>query len=472
MRSKMALQTVGGLVRLLTVAALVVPMATTVETTNTVPSIRNEKLKSYIDSTQKGLSLFSSNISEWITTWTTKNLASQIAMCSSNGSIETADINVTTLNLSAEAGTTMTTGQDSNCSGPDVDPSSQGSKLELSMKVCLALLMVLMVIVSMLGNSIVCLIVYQKPAMRSAINLLLANMALSNILLSIGCMPFALTTLILNAWVFGTTLCRIIAFLHSFFVCEAVTILMAISVDRYFIIVRHKDKLTPHRARVLILVTWCISVLLSVPPILGWGVYRYYRGWVQCVLGESNSPAETSYLLVSMTLTFYGPMLVMAHAYVCILNTVRKNKHRVHVQNHLNTYTVNPTVQLGLPRRSMAQPPHVSIDMSFKTRAFKTILLLFVVYVLCWAPYAITMVAWNLSHTLNRQALLGNLILWLGYLNTAVNPCIYCWRIKKFREACQEIISKSFKILPNIPVQTKRRINPSAVYEYTDHSTV
>ena len=92
----------------------------------------------------------------------------------------------------------------------------------LASKIILTIIMVITMLGSIFGNSVVCLIVYQKPPMRSAINLLLANMALSNILLALGCMPFALTTLLAESWVFGMVLCRIVAFFHRLFICEAV----------------------------------------------------------------------------------------------------------------------------------------------------------------------------------------------------------------------------------------------------------
>ncbi len=334
-------------------------------------------------------------------------------------------------------------------------------------QVILCLIMVMMITVSMLGNSIVCLIVYQKPEMRSAINLLLANMACSDILLAIASMPFAFVSLVTQQWVFNKGICQLVAFFHSLFICEAVCILLTISLDRYLIIVYHKDKLTPHRAKVFIILSWCFSVLVSFPPTLGWGYYEYYAGWPQCILRESTTQTDLSYFLFSMTVKFFLPMLIMAYSFLQILNTVRRNRTRIHVQNNSDILTINQISKLGLTTIN-----HVSVDMSFKTRAFKTILLLYLLYLICWAPFSISVTYWNLTKSLLDNYIGGSIAMLLGYMNSCLNPVIYCVRIKKFREACQEIIPKSLQLLPDLPERTKRRIHPGAAYEYTnDHQT-
>ncbi|CAH1799844.1 unnamed protein product [Owenia fusiformis] len=348
----------------------------------------------------------------------------------------------------------------------DVAPLIDGAEAEyylpIGLKVPLGILMVLMIFVNIFGNSVVCLIVYQKQAMRSAINLLLANMAFSNILLAALCMTLSFLTLITDKWLLTEPVCKAAAFFHSLLVWEAIAVLCTISLDRYLIIVRRKDKLNPSRAKIFISTTWCFGVLLSLPPTLGWGMYYFYPGHVQCVLHEYRNIPDLMYLLIWTSVTFFIPMLTMTYAYFYILNTVRKNALRIH--NHPESLTASQASRLGLS--GLKRPPRVNVDMSFKTRAFKTILILFIVYIICWAPYAISMVVSNVTHSMKTNYISNTIILWISYMNSSLNPVIYCWRIKKFREACRELIPKSVRLLPKLPQSTKRRINPSAVYKY------
>ena len=112
-----------------------------------------------------------------------------------------------------------------------------------TLRMSLAVLMMLMVVVGFLGNAVVCIIVYQRPTMRSAINLLLATLAFSDIMLCLCCMPFTAVTLVTVHWHFGDSFCRLSAALYWFFVLEGVSILLIVSVDRFLIIAQRQDRL-------------------------------------------------------------------------------------------------------------------------------------------------------------------------------------------------------------------------------------
>ncbi len=155
---------------------------------------------------------------------------------------------------------------------------SDAALMPTALRVALAAIMIFMITIGFLGNAIVCLIVYQKPAMRSAINLLLATLAFSDIIAAvhaIHCRHFRNYD-----WSFGVEFCRISIMLYWLFVLEGVSILLIISVDRFLIIVQRQDKLTPHRAKILIAASWALSLCVSLPSVVGWrtqGLGRKYR---------------------------------------------------------------------------------------------------------------------------------------------------------------------------------------------------
>ncbi|XP_066477995.1 probable G-protein coupled receptor 45 [Tiliqua scincoides] len=342
--------------------------------------------------------------------------------------------------------------------------------LPIPLRLLLALIMLFMIAIGFLGNAIVCLIVYQKPAMRSAINLLLATLAFSDIMLSLFCMPFTAVTVITVNWNFGAHFCRISAMLYWFFVLEGVSILLIISVDRFLIIVQRQDKLNPHRAKVMIAISWAFSFCISFPSVVGWTFVEVPSRAPQCVLGYTEFPADRAYVVMLIVAVFFIPFSVMLYSYLCILNTVRRNTVRIH--NHAESVCLNQVSKLGL---TGSQKPHqMNVDMSFKTRAFTTILILFVGFSFCWLPHTI----FSLMSVFNRQFyyspsfyVTSTCMLWLSYLKSVFNPIIYCWRIKKFREACLEFMPKTFKIFPKVPGRTKRRIRPSTIYVCSEHQS-
>lgn len=182
------------------------------------------------------------------------------------------------------------------------------------------------VVISVLGNGVMCLLVNRKAAMRSAINLLLTSVSVSNLLLSTTCLPLLVTTVALEEWIFGYTVSRLVASLNALFVAASVNALLAISLDRYLIIVRRRDRLTPERAKGLIAVMWGLALIVAMPPAVGGGLYYPYSMWgSKC----TTLQADLSYVIVLDLVMFFLPMIAMMYAYVCIIQSVRHNLSQV-----------------------------------------------------------------------------------------------------------------------------------------------
>uniref|UniRef100_A0A3B4B6E0 G-protein coupled receptors family 1 profile domain-containing protein n=1 Tax=Periophthalmus magnuspinnatus TaxID=409849 RepID=A0A3B4B6E0_9GOBI len=329
---------------------------------------------------------------------------------------------------------------------PTGPPSSlQGLGLPLQIFFCVV--MVIILLVALLGNVVVCLMVYQRSAMRSAINILLASLAFADMMLAILNMPFALVTVVTTSWIFGDIFCRVSAMLFWFFLMEGIAVLLIISIDRFLIIVQKQDKLSPHRAKVLIALT------------------------PQCVFGYSTEPGYHAYVLILMLVFFFVPFTIMVYTFLGILNTIRHNAIRIHSRS--DSMCLSQASKLGL--LSLQRPFQINIDMSFKTRAFATILILFSVSTVCWGPFTAYSLMSTFSHGFyfkDSYFQISTWLLWLCYLKSALNPLIYYWRIKKFRDACLDLMPKYVKFLPQLPGNTKRRIQPSAVYVCGEHRTV
>lgn len=337
------------------------------------------------------------------------------------------------------------------------------SGVGLPLQVFFCFVMVVILLLALLGNVVVCLMVYQRSAMRSAINILLASLAFADMMLAVLNMPFALVTVMTTKWIFGDTFCRVSAMLFWFFVMEGVAILLIISIDRFLIIVQKQDKLSPQRAKVLVVLTWGLTFVVSFPLAVGSPPLHTPPRAPQCVFGYSLDPGYQAYVLILMLLFFFVPFTLMLYTFLGILNTIRHNAIRIH--SHSDSICLSQASKLGL--LSLQRPFQMNIDMSFKTRAFATILILFSVFTVCWAPFTAYSLVATFSEGFDHKDSffqISTWLLWLCYLKSALNPLIYYWRIKKFRDACLDLMPKYFKFLPQLPGNTKRRVQPSAVY--------
>lgn len=68
-------------------------------------------------------------------------------------------------------------------------------------------------IFSLLGNGLVCYVVYSSPRMKTVTNIFIVNLAVGDILMTVFCVPFSfVSVLILGFWPFGSIMCRAVSF--------------------------------------------------------------------------------------------------------------------------------------------------------------------------------------------------------------------------------------------------------------------
>jgi hypothetical protein len=301
--------------------------------------------------------------------------------------------------------------------------------------------------------------------MRSAINLLLANMALSDILVSILCMPFPFITLLSGEWLFGHVVCEIHNFLLEYLSAVAILILLIMSGDRYMIIVKRRDKLTAKFAKLFIALVWVIPCVITLLPITGLGNYKLQHGHIQCSLRIANKTYDLAHLVIKFSVNFLCPSLIMGYSFIGIGNAVRTNLFRVrnNSETEVSLSIAQTSAKLGFVMIPMETK--VNIDVKFKTRTFKTIMLLYFVMFICMSPYSINQLVSNITDMF--QVSMDTVLLVLAFSKSAINPVIYFFRIKKFREACGELIPESCKCsIRTVSKKSNSRVNPSALYLY------
>ncbi len=70
-------------------------------------------------------------------------------------------------------------------------------------------------LLAIIGNLLVILTLVQSRRMRTITNLFLLNLAVSDLLLGIFCMPFTLIGKILRNFIFGEIMCRLLPYLQG-----------------------------------------------------------------------------------------------------------------------------------------------------------------------------------------------------------------------------------------------------------------
>ena len=287
-----------------------------------------------------------------------------------------------------------------------------------------------------------CLVIYKNRGSKSRTYTLLGNLAIADLGLGLFCMPFTIMTLIAKRWVLGSILCSINGFMNAFWIPATVFSTTSITIHKYHSM---HDPFNPSRAwrrvRIFIAVTWLLSLVCGVGPLVGWHKFGYNTLSSQCGLERAKSTLGYSYMVFLAVTVYIIPILLNVFSFVRLFRTIQKHVARLG-QNAILSQS-----------RTAAQK-----------RTVVTFLLIFLSYLVSWTPfliYGLLTVAGG-KEDLAGQYLTAAYI--LGFSNTVHNPIIFAFRNQIFRDSFKEIVLsicgrywRKFRTLTN----TTRPLNSS-----------
>ncbi|KAM6182281.1 neuropeptide FF receptor 1 [Erethizon dorsatum] len=133
----------------------------------------------------------------------------------------------------------------------------------------------LIFLLCMVGNALVCFIVLKNRHMRTVTNMFILNLAVSDLLVGIFCMPTTLVDNLITGWPFDNATCKMSGLVQGMSVSASVFTLVAIAVERFRCIVHpFREKLTLRKALVTIAVIWALALLIMCPSAVTLTVTR------------------------------------------------------------------------------------------------------------------------------------------------------------------------------------------------------
>lgn len=190
----------------------------------------------------------------------------------------------------------------------------------------------LLILSTLLGNTLVCVAVARFRHLRSKVtNLFVISLALSDLLVAVLVMPWKAATEIAGSWPFGAPFCNM--WVACDIMCSTASILhlVVISLDRYWAIsspFRYQRKMTPQRACLMIGAAWTLSLLVSFIPVqLNW--HKAVVMEASWSAGGANRSAlerqhqqddcdfnlNRTYAISSSLISFYIPVAIMLVTY-------------------------------------------------------------------------------------------------------------------------------------------------------------
>lgn len=213
--------------------------------------------------------------------------------------------------------------------------------------ILVAIALLLVAVLTVLGNLLVGISLFKYNSLRTVSNMLIGNLALSDLLLGLTIIPLSALKEALGHWVFGEYICYAWLCTDVLYCTASIWNLCIIGLDRYTATlypVWYRDKRSPKQAALYALIVWGVSFAISLPPILGWNdikttyVYDSETKTYQCQLFD-----KATYVVYSACGSFFIPLTITGFFYARIVMVLRRRMAKLHKRSK--------------PRPSMVQAP-------------------------------------------------------------------------------------------------------------------
>lgn len=312
---------------------------------------------------------------------------------------------------------------------------------DLTTKCLVGILLVLIIFLSISGNILVCVAIYTDRRLRKLGNLFLVSLALADLFVASLVMTFAVANDLMGYWMFGSQFCDTWTAFDVMCSTASILNLCAISLDRFIHIkdpLRYGRWMTKKIVLSAIGGIWILSALVSFLPIsLGWHKPNKIQppplndGQPICAL-----ELTTTYAVVSSTISFYVPCVVMVALYTRLYLYARKHVRNIRAVTKPGfTPPANPAAKPTKLARPFSHTSYHSMDH----KAAITLGIIMGVFLVCWVPFfCVNIVHATCNDCVSEWTFKG--LTWLGYFNSALNPIIYSIFNTEFRDAFRRIL--------------------------------
>lgn len=197
-----------------------------------------------------------------------------------------------------------------------IDPQEYLSGM-FSLKIFFYLFYLLIFVLGLAGNALVCYVVIRNKSMHNVTNVFITNLALSDILLCIFAVPFTpLYLLTFKAWVFGKLFCHLVPYAQGVSVYISAFTLMAIAIDRFFVIIHpFKPRMAMYTCGLIIVTIWIVSCILTLPYGLFVELIPFDEEVLFCDEKWPFEESRRAFSLTTSVLQFVIPFIIISYCY-------------------------------------------------------------------------------------------------------------------------------------------------------------
>ncbi|KAL5015726.1 hypothetical protein ScPMuIL_005315 [Solemya velum] len=341
----------------------------------------------------------------------------------------------------------------------------------------------LTLLLGLIGNVLVIISVARFKKMQNVTNIFLLSLATADLLVVLICVPIKGAAFFSYTWRFGEFLCKAVNYLQNVSIICSVMNLSGLSLERYYAILhpmRAKYTCTVNLAKKTIVLIWILSAIMA-SPILAGQIHKevgMFRKAYWCTLEWNHHIYSKIYGIYIFLVILVFPVFLMTFAYTSICHRlwlVRYNYSSSQASTEKEPAQEVPMLsQDGPPPRPKARKlsgfilirRRVAVDESaVRKQVIKMLLAVVVIFLVCWGPLMVNnlLVSFHIIDNLHigflKQMRQGFHV--LAYFNSCVNPIVYGFMSKNFRNSFRYTIFLICRGRPvhHFPVDAMKRLS-------------
>ena len=298
-----------------------------------------------------------------------------------------------------------------------------------ALKINVTVFLVIIIAVTILGNGMVCLAFYRQP-LRGVHYYPILSLALADILCGVCAMPAYIAKKHISGGIKERITCDVFRFTYFFSVYASVLSLTVISLERFIAIkmpVRHRMLLTKRKMIIVLLISWFDAALVSMLPFV----------WQRDNTEElCNYRPSKEWSMMAILLNVCLPFAIM---FACHIYTVYFAIQFSRAKYKTKSGT-SATVRQNTSQK-ISQEDRKAMLLKRERDITCTMAIVLGAFILCWAPsslyYFLKMVCPHCYGSSFKEAepVFNAVVKLLTFLNSCLNPVIYFWMNKQFRQA-------------------------------------